>query len=513
VSKEIISGDWKELSIYLQNNNFCHYSFDFWNTIAFSNPKFKDERTNLICNYFENKFNKQLIKEAFSKIGNAFNEQIEYGGITKTTNELYNEVFEFIGVNQTFDLENVKKQIFDLFLKYPPTLSEDFILFLESTKTEKITLSITSNTAFIPGSIIQECLKKLNIFDRFDFYIFSDIEQCSKPNFAVFEKILNKSEFASYTNKDIIHIGDNLKTDYLGAKSANISPFLLLNEKPISNARHALHIINDIENIPFSDVEYSKFKFGDYSIAEKYGSELYDYFETNLSKELFANFRSVIIYSSPYAKIPTSSFYLTQTFYNLLLKNLKNNNQTGIDVKFGKIKRCQTYIDDYGAMNADERFELIKNDTYEFITIPKKEDVCIFIDDISITGTHQKVIEQLLCKNAFETNSFFLYYAKLSNPEVCPSFENRLNYAYINDMYKLTQLLTSNSYKITTRTVKYILSQEKKKFNELIDRMLETENISLLKEMASMSHANEYNDIELYKPNLNQLELSLSEFN
>jgi hypothetical protein len=80
-------------------------------------------------------------------------------------------------------------------------------------------------------------------------------------------------------------------------------------------------------------------------------------------------------------------------------------------------------------------------------------------------------------------------------------------------MYKLTQLLTSNSYKITTRTVKYILSQEKKKFNELIDRMLETENISLLKEMASMSHANEYNDIELYKPNLNQLELSLSEFN
>ena len=86
-------------------------------------------------------------------------------------------------------------------------------------------------------------------------------------------------------------------------------------------------------------------------------------------------------------------------------------------------------------MIAEERFNLIKNDTYELLNIPAVEDICIFIDDISITGTHQRVVEKLLKDNFIETKSLFLYYAKLSNSAICPSFENHLNYSFT--LYKL----------------------------------------------------------------------------
>jgi hypothetical protein len=60
------------------------------------------------------------------------------------------------------------------------------------------------------------------------------------------------------------------------------------------------------------------------------------------------------------------------------------------------IKRCQTHTEDYGALSAIERFNLVKSDTYEFIEISSIKDLCIFIDDISISDTHQRVIEKLL---------------------------------------------------------------------------------------------------------------------
>jgi hypothetical protein len=129
-------------------------------------------------------------------------------------------------------------------------------------------------------------------------------------------------------------------------------------------------------------------------------------------------------------------------------------------LEFGKIERCQTYTEDYGALGAEERFNLIKNDTYKLITIPSKDDLCIFIDDISITGTHQRVVEQLLESEGINANSFFLYFAKLSNIEVSPSFENYLNYSFINDFSNLLELITSDDYCITTRTTKFILSQK-----------------------------------------------------
>jgi hypothetical protein len=161
-------------------------------------------------------------------------------------------------------------------------------------------------------------------------------------------------------------------------------------------------------------------------------------------------------------------------------------------------------------MTAEQRYNLIKNDTYELVNIPAKNDVSIFIDDISITGTHQKIIEKLLKENSTETKSIFLYYAKLNNPEVCPSFENRLNYAFTIDLDSLMEIMFSNTYKITTRATKYILSLQKENIEHFIRQVHLHEKYSLLNNLVSMSYANEYNKIELYKLNLKKLKLSIN---
>lgn len=202
---------------------------------------------------------------------------------------------------------------------------------------------------------------------------------------------------------------------------------------------------------------------------------------------------------------------MTQSFYTAFSDYLKENQFKNANVRFCKIKRCQTYTDDYGALSAEARFNLIKNDTYDFVNIPSADDVCIFIDDISITGTHQRVVEKLMDESFIETNSIFLYYAKLSNPEVCPSFENYLNYSFTSDVIKLMDVILSDSYKITTRTTKYILSLQPKDLEYLISEIKKRDKNSILNELVDMSYANEYNNIELYNQNLKILKQCILE--
>jgi FMN phosphatase YigB (HAD superfamily) len=510
---EIIRGSWSDLISHSEEINFQHYSFDFWNTIAFSNPKFKSARTKYFSKLFFDKIKEIEIINAFAEVGKNYNDSIESGGQTVSVDALYESVFQTLNVKPALGIEEIKSNVFDIFLKYPPLISDDFFTFLNSIDLNSSTISITSNTAFIPGHIIETFLEEINLLNKFSFCIFSDSESVAKPNVEIFNRLLLKITTNGVELKSVIHIGDNLMTDYLGANNARLSAFHLISKKPLFHSRNALYIIRNTQLIPFSREDYSKFKFGSYSLAKKFGVDLFEYFKSFHFDKLLSIHRNIIVYSSPYMKIPTSSYYLTYTFYNAFREYLASKRIETVKLDLGKIERCQTYTEDYGALTGEERFNLIKNDTYKIITVPAKDDLCIFIDDISITGTHQRVVEHLLDSNGIETNSFFLYFAKLSNSDVCPSFENYLNYSFIDEFTKLIVLITSDDYRITTRTTKYILSQNNEDLNKLIKFLITSEKFDVLNELVIMSYANEYHKIELYQQNINQLESCLKEFN
>jgi len=510
---EIIRGSWSDLIGHSKEQCFKHYSFDFWSTIAFSNPKFKSERTKYFSNLFDYKIEQNLITKVFAEVGKNYNDIIESGGQTLSVDALYDSVFQKLNVNPGLSIENIKSDVFEIFLKYPPLIAADFFTFLNSINLNSTSISITSNTAFIPGQVIETFLKENNLLNKFSFCIFSDLESVAKPNVEIFNRLLSKITSNGVEPKDVMHIGDNLIADYSGANKAGLSAFHLISYKPLIHTRNAMHTIRDVEMIPFSREDYSKFKFGSYTLAKKFGVDLFEYFKTYHFDKLVSNFKKIIVYSSPYMQIPTSSYYLTDTFYNAFRNYLASKKIETVKLEFGKIERCQTYTEDYGALTAEERFNLIKNDNYKLITVPSKDDLCIFIDDISITGTHQRVVEHLIDSNGIETNSFFLYFAKLSDSTACPSFENYLNYSFVNEFDKLIDLITSDDYRITTRTSKYILSQTNEDLHRLINSLINKEKFEVWNELVNMSYENLYNRMYPYKQNLASLEASLQQLN
>jgi len=109
----------------------------------------------------------------------------------------------------------IKRKVNDLFMKYQPLfLNESIQPMLHALKEEGYSLNISSNTGFIEGTTIVATLKNLNIFEYFDFCIFSDEIERSKPSTGFFEKVFERTGLEKW---EVLHVGDNFKADYEGS--------------------------------------------------------------------------------------------------------------------------------------------------------------------------------------------------------------------------------------------------------------------------------------------------------
>jgi hypothetical protein len=252
--------------------------------------------------------------------------------------------------------------------------------------------------------------------------------------------------------------------------------------------------------IEFSSDEYSEFKFGNTMIAKKFSLELYHYFLSVFENKI--NNKNIRIYSSPYTEIPTSSFFLAKYFSENLNLDKKFCPSS---ILFGKINRVNTYTIDYGNLNANDRYNLIKNDTYELNELPNFDDLLIFIDDISITGAHQYIVEKLLKSKSLKNDVIFLYFAVLNDPTVCPTIENQLNYSKIKTITDIISLINSDGFSFTTRLIKFILSSNDIDMNFFLNNFSDDEGMLILLEIYTLAISNKYDLIDVYKPNISLL--------
>ncbi len=193
-----------------------HYSFDFWNTIANSNPKFKENRNILISKLFN--VSHVQINEAFITIGQKYNSQQEKNNIILTPEELLNKVIKHFETKQ--NIIPILEEINYLFKKYPPLLNINCNDLLLKMKNYNKTLSILSNTAFISGEILKQFLIKEYGDNTFSFFIFSDQVKMAKPSREVFKLCFfeTKKHYGNTIKKNqIMHIGDNIVNDIEGA--------------------------------------------------------------------------------------------------------------------------------------------------------------------------------------------------------------------------------------------------------------------------------------------------------
>lgn len=177
------------------------------------------------------------IVQSVDKVSDRLN---EINGKKVTTECMYRRILQKLGYDPGCVKDDVytkiKQKVNDLFMKYPPLfLNESIQPMLHSLKEEGYSLNISSNTGYIEGTTIIATLKCLNIFEYFDFCIFSDEIRLSKPSPEFFEKVFERTGFEKL---EVLHIGDNFKADYDGAVKYGFKALHINNQQ---------YTINDIK--------------------------------------------------------------------------------------------------------------------------------------------------------------------------------------------------------------------------------------------------------------------------
>jgi hypothetical protein len=261
---------------------------------------------------------------------------------------------------------------------------------------------------------------------------------------------------------------------------------------------YSLHKIISNTSFGFSAVDYSTFKFGDDKVASQFGRELADGFIRDVLKEKRIH-QQLVVLSSPYSFIPTATFALKNYFVFQLNRWLADNNLPV--VQEAKVHRTITYKEDYGALDAEQRLSLISNDSFHIDSAFLKDKVLVFLDDIKITGSHERMISKMIAEHGLKNEVFMLYFAELANATIHPNIENYLNYHEVKTIFDLDKIVNSGHFCINTRIVKYILNYPHQDFCTFIEYQSKT----FINQLYDMALGNSYHTMDSYLLNLNYI--------
>ncbi|WP_207423716.1 phosphoribosyltransferase family protein [Desertivirga brevis] len=265
---------------------------------------------------------------------------------------------------------------------------------------------------------------------------------------------------------------------------------------------YSLHKISDPSGFMFNPDEYSRFKFGDGAVAKKFGTSL----AKGFIKEVLAFtpiHRQIVVFSSPYAFVPTATFAMKTHFVYELNHWLAENNYPVIQE--AKVYRTITYKEDYGNLDAKQRLALIENDSFHIDRSFLENKLLIFLDDIRITGSHERMIDRMIKSNYLDNDVFLVYFAQLTNEGIHPTIENSLNYHCVKSIFDLNGIINSGEFQINTRIVKYILSSDPETFGIFI----KDQNDAFIENLYNMAIGNGYHRIENYSVNLKYIKQNL----
>lgn len=261
---------------------------------------------------------------------------------------------------------------------------------------------------------------------------------------------------------------------------------------------YALHQIHHTEVFGFDPDAYSRFKFGDSLVAKEFGEQLADGFISGYLQDNFID-NQIVVISSPYSFIPTATFAMKDHFIHHLNRWLVDNG--GMVVQEAKVHRTITYKEDYGALSAEERMSLIGNDSFHIDKHFLDHKTLLFLDDIRITGSHERMILKMVDEYGMKNDIHLLYFAELANKEIHPNVENLLNYHQVKSIFDLDGIIKGGSFCFNTRIVKYILNSDFNSFSIFIHNQTE-EFINML---YNLSLGNGYHTIDAYAVNLNYI--------
>lgn len=222
---------------------YKHISFDLWLTLIKSNPEYKIQRNLLFKKFFQIDKPIEEIAAVIRKwdlFTNSVNEKVARNF---DTFEIYYLILDGLDV----DINNYSRVQLDefylltekLMMQYKPLLlDEELPTLLRKLHEAGITMNILSNTAFIKGRSLRQLLAFYGLDSYFAFQAYSDETGFSKPGREMYQYAYdNITQLGPLEKHEVLHVGDNLVSDYHGAIAFGFEAHLITNK---TNNDHAL---------------------------------------------------------------------------------------------------------------------------------------------------------------------------------------------------------------------------------------------------------------------------------
>lgn len=208
-----------------------HISIDLWMTLIRSHPEFKLKRAELIADMFGiDNMNAKEIETFVKSVDKVFDRYNEISGKKISAEIMYCKVLHKI-ISRDISMDDagkLRKKVDILFGQYCPVfLNPQIPAILSQLKEDGYSLNLSSNTGFIEGKVLRKTLSDLDILQHFDFLIFSDEIQASKPSHRFFEQVYSH---LNIDKTEVLHVGDNPKSDYQGARNFGFNALLITDQ-------------------------------------------------------------------------------------------------------------------------------------------------------------------------------------------------------------------------------------------------------------------------------------------
>ncbi len=195
----------------------------------------------------------------------------------------------------------------------------------------------------------------------------------------------------------------------------------------------------------FTDiVEYSRFKFGDGEVSEKYGSLLGELACVAQDK--------VLVASSAYRTAPPASESLVMPFVEMAHSRLSAS-----FVPF-KISKAKLATDNYASLSFDERARTLQND----LILPSDIDFSgrhvVILDDIRVTGLREAALKRLFA-SAGVAHATFQYVLDVPEGRRFPQTEAAINVRAVKSIEDVITLAQRPDFIPNVRLCKFIISR------------------------------------------------------
>lgn len=231
----------------------------------------------------------------------------------------------------------------------------------------------------------------------------------------------------------------------------------------MNSTRWSLHKFHNLNNARFDILAYSKLKHGSDLSARLLGNEMAIEFYKNNLEFLLQN--QVVVIPAPGTMVPVAATLLAKHFVERLNFLLTTDGYNHVEMNY--IYRYMSYnMNTYADISADERAKLLQGDILHINESFIKGKNLIFIDDVCITGTHEKKLEHELELRNINERRIYASYAFYNGDD--PSIEGRLNKTCVQNPLDIVWLAQESNFTVTVRCLRFMLEASESEVTQIL---------------------------------------------